>query len=496
MILASPKRSIVLQINKIIGVCLFFWERHGTLLLRLTLVAGVLVLAPLLGFLVTQVKPPYLALGAAGVPLAIIVIQLMLPRLNLSPVIILFAAAFVPLYLPTGTESRLVDSLILTILYSGNWVLGMFLADKRLRLYPSPVNRPLLAFIVVTMLALVWSMVMRDPLVIIGKSVPIVQTASAIVMIMLPGAFLLVANHIDNIKSFKIMVAIMLVAGTIAVLFRLSSISIPSFSGIPIVNDNGLFTMWVVGLALSLALFNRELSLKWRGALLLLVAAWIYFRFGQQISWLAGWLSTFVAAGVIVFMRSKKLFSTIVILVVVVVVLNKDYFLGKVLANEEQESGGTRMAAWEVNWRVTGKHLLFGTGPGGYATYYMSYFPNDAMATHNNYIDVIAQTGVFGLFFCVWFFFALAWAGYKLCLRLRGRDDFVESLANAALGGTVGCIIMMGFGDWLFPFAYTQTIAGYDYVVYSWLFMGAIVALDRLYPAPSGSNKLPASASL
>lgn len=459
-------------------------------------IIGVLALAPVLGKLVTQLDPPFIVVGIAAAPLTVVALQFGMPRFRLSPVIILFAAAFTPIYLPTGTESRLVDSLLLTIFYVGNWVLGMILVDKRLRLYPSPVNRPLLAFMVVTILALIWSLIMRDPLVIAGKSVPIVQTASAIVMIMLPGAFLLVANHIDDIKLFKIMVIIMLVAGAIAVVFRIGSITIPSVGGMPVFNDNGLFTMWVVSLCVSLVLYNRKLPWLWQGALLLLAAAWIYFRFGQQISWLAGWLSTFVGVGVIVFMRSKKFTLIMVLLVAVIISFKSDYFLGKVLADESAESGGTRMAAWDVNWRVTGKHLLFGTGPGGYTAYYMSYFPNDAMATHNNYIDIIAQTGVFGLFFCAWFFFALAWAGYKLCLRFKGRGDFVESLANAALAGTVGSIIMMAFGDWLFPFAYTQTIAGYDYVVYSWLFMGAIIALDRLYPASLLVEKSPSSVNV
>ena len=142
--------------------------------------------------------------------------------------------------------------------------------------------------------------------------------------------------------------------------------------------------------------------------------------------------------------------------------------------------GGTRMAAWLINWRVTSKHIVFGTGPAGYAAYYMSYFPNDGMATHNNVIDILAQHGIIGLIFCLWFFVALAWQGYKLCLRLEGRGDFVEALANIAFAGTIGCIVMMVFGDWLFPFVYTQTIAGFDYIVYSWLFMGTIVALDYI----------------
>lgn len=488
MILAHPKRFIFREINKVVESTRSFLTTRQAVLLRLALLAGVIVLAPGLGFLVVKLDPPYLIVAAAGVPVAIVGLQWILPRLNLSPLVILFAAAFVPLNLPTGTESRLVDSLLLTLLFVGHWVLKMLLVDKRLQLQPSPVNKPLLGFMVVTLLALVWSMALRDPLVIVGKSVPIVQTASAIVMIMLPGALLLVGNHIQDLKLLKIMAVMMLAAGVIGIPYRLGLIPVL------LVNDNGLFTLWVVCLALSLALFNGQWPWQWRAGLLLLAAAWIYARFGLQISWLAGWFPTLISTGIVIFMRSKKFMLICLVVAALVVTIQSDYFLGKVLADESDESGHTRMAAWEVNWRVTGKHLLFGTGPGGYAAYYMSYFPNDAMATHNNYIDVIAQTGVFGLALCVWFFIALVWQGYKLCLRLKGRGDIVEGLANAAFAGTIGCIIAMAIGDWLFPFAYTQTIAGFDYVVYSWLFMGTILALDRLYPATT-SEPLPVLAS-
>jgi O-antigen ligase len=226
------------------------------------------------------------------------------------------------------------------------------------------------------------------------------------------------------------------------------------------------------------------LSWKWRGLLLALAGAWIYFRFGQQVTWLAGWLPTFIVLGVLVYMRSIKL-TFIGLGVCAVLIMFNTSFISTIFEEENDESGHTRMAAWEVNWRVTGKHIIFGTGPAGYAAYYMSYYPKDAMATHSSVIDILAQTGLIGLGFCLWFFFRLAWFGYKLCLRLKGRNDFVEAVANAAFAGTVGCIIMMIFGDWIFPFTYTQTIAGFDYVVYSWLFMGAIVAIDRLVPANS-----------
>ncbi len=110
------------------------------------------------------------------------------------------------------------------------------------------------------------------------------------------------------------------------------------------------------------------------------------------------------------------------------------------------------------------------------------------MATHNNYIDILSQTGIVGLFFCLWFFGALGWTGYKLSLRLKGTAEFSEGLANATLAGWVGCIVAMGLGDWLFPFVYTQTIAGFDYAVYSWILLGGMAALGSIYQGESGQG--------
>jgi O-antigen ligase len=147
--------------------------------------------------------------------------------------------------------------------------------------------------------------------------------------------------------------------------------------------------------------------------------------------------------------------------------------------NETQESGVTRLAAYEVNWRVTSKHLLFGTGPAGYASYYMSYFPTEAMASHSNYIDILAQTGIVGMLLMLWFLGAQLWGGYKLWLRLQGQRDFAESLSVAVLAGTAGCTLAMALGDWVIPFAYTQGIVGFDLAVLNWLFMASLWALKH-----------------
>jgi hypothetical protein len=182
-------------------------------------------------------------------------------------------------------------------------------------------------------------------------------------------------------------------------------------------------------------------------------------------------------------MRSKKLVVWLGVAMLFIMAINYTSvfnYINKVLTAENAESGETRLAAWEVNWRVTSKHWLFGTGPAGYAAYYMTYFPDDAMASHSNYIDIIAQVGFVGLALVMWMFFGLALIGFLLVLRLKGRGDFLEAAANAAFAGTIGCILMMAFGDWLFPFAYTQSIAGFDYAVYNWIFMGTILVIERM----------------
>jgi O-antigen ligase len=171
-----------------------------------------------------------------------------------------------------------------------------------------------------------------------------------------------------------------------------------------------------------------------------------------------------------------------VLAIVVIAIIFNSYFM-EAVREERAISGDTRIAAWQVNWRVTSEHLLFGTGPGGYAAYYMTFFPNEGMATHNTYIDVLAQSGLVGLILWLWFFGVTAWQGFQQVRRTWGRNDFYQALACALFAGTLACIMIMMFGDWLLPFAYTQTIAGFDYAIYSWIFMGMIVALRHI-PLP------------
>jgi len=444
-------------------------------LLRLAILAGLIVGLLGLGFVTTRVSPELVLIAVAAPP----VILLTLSRLEYGVLAIILTAAFVRFSLPTGTASRIVASLVTTLIFIVLWLTQMLVRDKRLQLRPLSTNFPLLAFILTVVISYAWGNAFRDPLVVVWPTWPFVQLGGLAVMILLPGAFLLTAHSISEIRWLKLLCWSMILVGVLFLASYFFHIKL-SF-----LNVGGLFSLWFVSLAYAQALFNKKLPLWLRLSLLGLIGVWMYIYFIKRVTWLSGWLPPLAAIAVISFMKSKRLLLIFVILMAIYMGLNWDYYTGTVLASESEVSGYTRLAAWEHNWRVTGKHFLFGTGPAGYAAYYMSYFPGEAMATHSNYVDILSQTGIVGLFFCLWFFGALGWMGYKLCLRLKGTDDFSEGFANATLAGWAGCVVSMGLGDWMLPFVYTQTIAGFDYAVYSWVLLGGMAALSSIYQGQS-----------
>jgi len=437
---------------------------------------------------------PFIILVAIVAPMGVFAV---LKRIELGLVAMLLAGVFVRFRLPTGTASEIVISLVLCGGLLGLWVVRLLVVDKRLALKPAPTNAPLLAFMATVFISLGWGQVFRDVFVhSIGS--PFVSVAAAVVMALLPATFLLVANLVHSARWLRGLVWVFLAEGLVSLIISLvvdlgigpaqTIRGLVYYNGLVWVNTHGLFSMWYMSFALALALFNRRLHWTWRVALLVYAAGWVYWGFFRRVSWLSGWVPAFAAVAVIAFLRSKKLF---VVAMIVIVAVAGGYYWRTALEAESYESGHSRLAAYEVNWRVTGKHLLFGTGPAGYASYYMSYFPTEAMASHSSYIDIIAQTGVVGLFFILWFFAAQAWGGYRLRRQLQNRGDFAESLSVAVLAGTAGCVVAMALGDWLLPFAYTQGIVGFDAAMFNWFFMGSLWALRHsLTPGASTVSKL------
>ena len=437
------------------------WRGWGPLVL-----AGAVGAAGLLVAWLAVHQPPLVVVGAGAVPLLLLAA---LAQSEVGVLALLVVAAAVRASLPTGTMSPVVASLILSAALVPMWLARQVLGRRSLRLRPAGANLPLLGFVGAAVFSYLWSQVSRDPLVDTWRSWPLVQLGSLAVMVLLPCTFLLTANAIPSERWLRALVGVLVAVGGLAL--------IPAAREWLAVRP--LFPLWLVSLGAGQALFNRRLPAALRWLLGGLVAAWLGLMLGEWTGWLSSWVPTLVGLLVVAARRHRGLVLLVVAVLGLVYAANQSHFQA-IMAENRAASAETRMEAWAYNWQITRTHLLFGLGPAGYQAYYKTYLPQHSTATHNNYFDILSETGLVGLGFLLWFLAAAGLGAWRLAGRLRGRRDFAEGYAVGALAAWAGVIVAMALGDWVIPFAYTQGIGGYDYAVYNWIFLGGVVALSHL----------------
>lgn len=398
-------------------------------------------------------------------------------------VLVMLAAGLVNFFaLPTGRDSRVVISLALSLLLLLVWGWQLIFGSRtHERLKPSPINKPLLLFVVINIIAYVWSLLIRDPLVVIWPSFPLVQAAALLVNISLPLMALLAANKIQDAKWLQVMLWTLVALGLFNVVSRI--FSLPTLALIEN-GSKGVFVACAVAAAYSLLLFHTKLQ-KWhRLVLIALIVASVYYYFIQNRLWLSGWLPMFAGIAVVTFIKSRRLFVVLMLASMILVADRlEDLYQSIVVANVD-EGGLERLDIWAVNIDHVMRHPLLGSGPGGYAVYYMTYNPTTARSTHNNYFDVLAQNGVTGLLSFAVMMATFIVIGIRTLRQVSWQtDDWRErnmAFAAAGMAITVISLVSMMLGDWLLPFAYNQTITGFDSAVFAWLMMGGMVALHRM----------------
>lgn len=458
-------------------------SRTLKIVVRVSVVGAIFAATALVGLLAPEVEATEVMLATWLLPLIVLAIP-RLGNLEYGVVAVLLAAGFVRVTLPTGTETDIVASLLVATVAVALWLVKMLVIDGRIQIKPAPTNVPLLGFMGTCLVSYVWSNVFRDILVTTWPTFPFVQLAALLVMVLLPAVFLLASNVIEDVQWLQRLAYIVVFIGTLTIIYLVFPIPVGKQAVLHLVGvagvGMGLLSLWVVSITFSLALFDRKLPHWVRLFLLVVAALWMYFGTGQLMAWISIWLPPLCAMFVISFLRSKKLFLVMVILALAYLGADLDRFYQRVYVQSEQEGDLERLDLWRTNVELVENHLLFGTGPAGYAVYYMSYHPENARSTHNNYFDIVAQTGIVGLGMYIWFFAALAGLGYRLCRKLQGQRNFEEAFASGMMGGYVGAIVAMALGDWIVPFVYNVGLDGFDHAVYAWLLLGGMAALHQI----------------
>jgi O-antigen ligase len=239
---------------------------------------------------------------------------------------------------------------------------------------------------------------------------------------------------------------------------------------------NAMFWTWVVALAFSQALLNRDLRLIWRVALMGLVALTMFVAFIMNYDWKSGWMPPLVAIGVILASRSWKTVLAIGLLGIPLALL-----LSSQAVATDAYSYSTRIDAWIIVLNMVKESPLFGFGPANYY-WYTPLFRIRGYAvhfnSHNQYIDIIAQTGVLGLVCFLWFMGEMGWLSWRL--KDQVPPGFAQAYVYGVIGGIAGMLIAGQLVDWIFPFVYNIGFNGFRSSILAWVFLGGLVSIEQL----------------
>jgi O-antigen ligase len=451
-------------------------------------VAGLLAIEVIIGLGLLNNRPYLLA-----IPLIPLFVFYLSNQLEQGILFLLFLMVWVRFGISTGTATKLPMALLFVGLWLGLWLVKMAL-DRQIKILPSPLNLPTLAFIVTVLVSTLWCRFWLDPQVIIaGKflSVQIGTIGATLLSVLIPIACINLVRQVWLVKACYWLI----VAGSIFYLPFYSAENLIYLSEVKklgadqitfltlsrLVNSGGLFPLWFCSLTLALLLFCKEFN-KWQKILMAVVfLGWLFRLFIITIVRISGWLPAFIAMLIVLFLYSRKWFFIFCLLGLVFGILNFQLLYESIIVAKEQEGtlagSSSRGNLWTQAFRVSQDHLILGTGPAGYANYYMTYYRDFAYSTHNNYLDILLQYGLVGLGFFLWVIGTCIVQLWK-ALDCHKKGSFEYAFTIGAFAGAVGMLPAMWLGDWVIPFAYNQTIAGFSYTAYNWVFIGLALALS------------------
>ena len=434
--------------------------------LRPVLVVGELLLIAALAFMASQRQLKLVLF----LPLAV---GLVLSFLRWPPLGIILAslAGMVVSYVgPSGLNV----TMILVGLLLGLWLLDMMVNQRQIRLAPSRTLWPLLSFLVVALLSfgvgqLSWfTFALHAPL---GA-----QLGGLSILVLSAGTFLLVANRVQDLTWLSRMTWAFLAFGVLAIV--VGSV-LPKF-GLPTQNlvqpAGSVYFIWLVAMAFSQAAFNTDLHPRWRVALGGLVLYTCYYLFFVRFADKSGWLPTLFCIAAIIVFRSWR-----VGLVLIPVAAITGLYLTTGLVNSEEYSFSTRFDAWSIMAQIIKINPVLGLGFANYY-WYTPLFPIRGYAvsfnSHNNFVDIVAQTGFVGLICVLLFFWQVGRLGWRL--REQAPAGFAQAYAYGALGGLAGMVVAGMMGDWVLPFFYNIGLNGFRSSMFGWLFLGGLVSIEQI----------------
>ena len=403
--------------------------------------------------------------AVAGIPFLL----LLLKYPNLGYIFVLLGGWFVPFKGPGGFNA----SILMVILMIALWLLDMFIVKRRFEFIHSRVIRPAVYFMLISVIAFAMGQISWFSF---ANQAPLdAQIGGFAIYFFLVATMVMTANILHDVRWLKAFVWTFVGLGTIYVLFRIANLSIIDKIFAHGVYANSMFWTWLVALPLGQAIFNDELKLKPRMVLFGIVAAAFYVALVQQNDWKSGWVPPAIATGVLLALRFKKL----ALMAIPFAVIIAGYLAIDLIATDTY-SWGTRVDAWIVVLGISKISPLIGLGFANYYWYAQVFTIRGyhiRFNSHSQFVDLIAQTGIAGLFCFFWILFEVGRLSWNLLNKLP--SGFERGYAYGVFAGIFGSLMAAFLVDWMLPFAYNIGLDGVRASILPWIFFGALVAIEK-----------------
>jgi hypothetical protein len=443
-----------------------FSIHHPQPWLRQLLVIGQLLFIAALAFRASQRQLTLILFLAVGIGLVLTFLR--------WQALGLMVASLAGMVVPFNGPSGLNLTMILVGLLLCLWLLEMAVRQRKVRLVPSGPLWTLLTFLAISLLSFG---IGQLPWFYFATHAPLgAQIGGLLIVVLSVGTFLLMAAQVQDLGWLSRITWAFLAVAALWVIFRSL---LPGF-GLPRMEFfqpmGSVFYIWVVAMAFSQAAFNRDLSPGWRLALCGLVLVTFFILFFFKFADKSGWIPSLFCILAIVGLRSWRA-GLVLIPIAAIVAL----YLSTGLVTSEEYSVSTRFDAWSIVVQIAKTNPLLGLGFANYY-WYTPLYPIRGYAvsfsSHNNYVDIIAQTGFVGLICLLLFYWQVGWLGWRL--REQAPSGFAQAYVYGALGGLVGMVVAGMFGDWVLPFFYNIGLTGFRSSMLGWLFLGGLVSIEQM----------------
>jgi len=441
-------------------------------LIRLGIIAGVLLAS---AYLARNPSRMYIVLPAAAMAG---ILFLRYPQIGL--IILIPASVLIPFTIGPAFISEINNAILFLGALIGLWVLDMLVIKRE---FSVRLTRPVYAILGLCAASILAFIVGQLPWFSISRAAPLqAQLAGLAIFLLSAGAFLLAANQMNEAHWLEWMCWVFLATGGLIVFLHVIPGIGPLFKSLlPESSTGSLFWVWLVAIAFSQVVLNKNLTTGPKLFLLTTLSLTFFYLLFMSRGWASGWFPSITAILVILLLWKPRLGIGMIIVLGAVFLFKYQLIINTIMGFEEY-SAYTRFEAWRIMLEMIKVNPIFGFGPANYR-FYTHLFPilgyYIEFNSHNQYLDIIAQVGLVGFGFFTWFVWEIGKLGIDLSSRLP--NGFPKAYAIGALGGLAGTLVAGMLGDWFIPFVYNIGLEGFRASLLGWLFLGGLVAFNSIY---------------